>query len=87
LLATQVVLAVEIISPGSARTDRIAKLADYAEAGIENYLIVDISGTITMDVFALAGDHYETAGRFEGGLAHLVSPISLTLDLDTLVVR
>lgn len=34
LLAADVLLAVEIISPGTGRTDRVTKLAEYAEAGI-----------------------------------------------------
>jgi hypothetical protein len=59
LLASQVVLAIEIISPGSARTDRIAKLADYAKRPREL--------------------------RRRSGSPRVA--ISLTLDLDTLVVR
>ncbi len=34
-------LVVEIVSPSSVRTDRIAKRAEYAAAGIEEYWIVD----------------------------------------------
>jgi Putative restriction endonuclease len=45
LSAADVVPAVEIISPGSGRTDRVAKVADYADAGIPNYWIVDVDGT------------------------------------------
>lgn len=37
----QVALAVEVLSPGSRRTDRVLKLAEYAEAGIAQYWIID----------------------------------------------
>ena len=39
-----VVLVVEVVSPGSDRTDRVAKRREYAAAGIPNYLIVDVHG-------------------------------------------
>jgi len=37
-----VALVVEVISPGSVRTDRVTKRREYAAAGIPNYLIVDV---------------------------------------------
>lgn len=43
----EVLVAVEILSPGTRRTDRVAKLAEYAEAGIPHYVIVDPEGPIT----------------------------------------
>jgi Uma2 family endonuclease len=39
--ADQVVLAVEIVSPGTSRRDRIEKPADYAAAGIRHYWRVE----------------------------------------------
>ena len=41
-----VVLVVEVVSPGSVRTDRVAKRREYAAAGIPNYLIVDVRGEV-----------------------------------------
>ena len=35
-------LAVEVVSPGSVETDWVTKRAEYAAAGIANYLIVDV---------------------------------------------
>ena len=43
---TGVVLVVEVVSPGSVRTDRVAKRREYATAGIPNYLIVDVRGDV-----------------------------------------
>ncbi len=39
--AADVVLAVEIVSPGSRGTDHVMKLHEYAKAGIANYWIID----------------------------------------------
>ena len=33
---------VEVVSPGSVRTDRVTKRREYAAARIPNYLIVDV---------------------------------------------
>lgn len=38
----QIALAVEVLSPGSRRTDRVLKLAEYAEAGIPQYWFVEL---------------------------------------------
>ncbi|QQS01658.1 MAG: Uma2 family endonuclease [Austwickia sp.] len=43
---TDVVLVVEIVSPGSVRTDRVAKRREYAAAGIPSYLVVDVRGDV-----------------------------------------
>ncbi len=36
-----VLLTVEVLSPSSGRTDRVAKLREYAAAGIPSYWVVD----------------------------------------------
>lgn len=42
LLAAETLLVVEILSPGSRRTDNVIKRAEYADAGIPHYWIVDL---------------------------------------------
>lgn len=42
LRASEVLLVVEILSPGSRRTDCVVKRAEYADAGIPHYWIVDL---------------------------------------------
>lgn len=42
LRASEVLLVVEILSPGSHRTDNVVKRAEYADAGIGHYWIVDL---------------------------------------------
>jgi Uma2 family endonuclease len=58
--AGDVLLAVEIISPGSGTTDRITKLGEYAEAGIPHYWLIDLKqpATLTVDVSRLADRQY-----------------------------
>src|ERR1700712_555766 len=42
--AADVLLAVEIVSPGSGRRDRVIKVSEYAEARIPHYWIVTTDG-------------------------------------------
>lgn len=39
---TGIRLVVEVVSPGTVRTDRVAKRREYAAAGIPAYLVVDV---------------------------------------------
>ena len=39
----EVLLAVEVVSPGSVSTDRILKVQEYASVGIPAYLIIDLT--------------------------------------------
>lgn len=75
--AGQVVLVVEIVSPGSKRTDRVTKRSEYAEIGIENYWIVDLDRTLT--VLRLEGSEY-TEMRCIGEYV-TTAPFSLHIDL------
>jgi Uma2 family endonuclease len=59
-------LVVEIVSPDDPERDTVEKVADYAEAGIPEYWIVNpIDETIT--VLTLVGDLYAAHGIFQGG--------------------
>jgi len=42
----EVLVAIEILSPGTRRTDRVAKLAEHAAVGIPYYVTVDPEGPI-----------------------------------------
>ncbi|TLG14010.1 Uma2 family endonuclease [Nocardia cyriacigeorgica] len=52
-------LAVEILSDGSRRTDRVAKFAEYAEIGIPYYWLIDLDSPATLTAYHLVDDHYE----------------------------
>jgi Uma2 family endonuclease len=85
--AADVAVAVEIVSPGSKRTDRIAKVVDYAEAGIPHYWIVDIDEPISLEAFTLVGDGYEKVAEFTAPeLAQLADPAPVTIDLAKLAI-
>ncbi len=47
ITADQLALAIEVMSPGSRRTDRVTKSSEYAEAGIPHYWIVDEDLSVT----------------------------------------
>jgi len=53
-------LAVEIVSPSSARYDRMTKLAWYASIGVPEYWIVD-PATRMLERLVLQGEHYLVA--------------------------
>lgn len=87
LYASDVLLAVEIISPGSGRTDRVTKLFEYAQAGIPHYWLVELTGPVTLTVYTLAGDHYEFAVSPTTGTVTLTEPARVDLDLPALITR
>ena len=74
LRASEVVLAVEIVSPGSERTDHTVKPLEYADAGIPHYWVVDLGepgDRITLTAHHLAGEFgYGDAGPVAGTFSH-----------------
>lgn len=62
----EVVLAVEIVSPGSQSIDRVLKPALYAKAGIPHYWLIETDGEITVQTFRLDSNSevYDPAGSF-----------------------
>ncbi len=81
LTAADVLLAVEILSPGSRRTDRVIKRAEYAAAGIRHYWIIDLDGP-SAEVLTLADGKYE--GREVTGRIVVDGPLPFDLDLAAL---
>jgi Uma2 family endonuclease len=79
-----VLLAVEVLSPGTVRTDRITKAAEYADAGIGTYWIVDLDRPVTLTAHVLVNGAYEVTAQGSGRL-DLLSPVEATLDPDQLL--
>jgi Uma2 family endonuclease len=66
-------LAVEIISPSSRHIDRRAKMALYAQHGVDYYWIVDpVSQSI--EAYNLAGLEYHLAAKLEGVESRALPP-------------
>ena len=59
-------VAVEVLSPGTRRTDRLEKTVEYARAGVREYWIVDPHGQ-TVEVFLLREGAYELLGKWGRG--------------------
>jgi Uma2 family endonuclease len=80
-------LIVEITSPGNFRQDRIAKHSDYAAAGIPFYLRVDLENgpeALEATLFALADGEYQEATRSADGMLHSHVPWPFEADLRAL---
>ncbi|WP_242625192.1 Uma2 family endonuclease [Krasilnikovia cinnamomea] len=58
LPVTDVLLVVEIVSPGSEGIDTVTKRAEYAAAGIPQYWMVDQDPAQTVTMHHLDGDRY-----------------------------
>ena len=84
--AADVVLVVEITSPGNAVADRAVKPQLYAQAGIPHYLRVELrSAGPGALVCRLEDDHYVEVARADPGRPLvLTEPIAVTLDLTAL---
>jgi Uma2 family endonuclease len=72
-------LLVEVVSPDSARRDRVRKRALYAENGVSEYWIVDPAEE-SVEVLFLKAGAYESAGTFRADDA-VASPLLAGLEL------
>jgi Uma2 family endonuclease len=74
-------LAAEIVAPGSRRTDRMAKVAEYAAAGVEHYWVIEPDSEVELTAYRLRNGHYELRGEYSAGSALEVAGTPITLDL------
>ncbi|HEX7322624.1 MAG TPA: Uma2 family endonuclease [Mycobacterium sp.] len=84
--ASDVVLVVEIVSPGSRRTDRVMKADEYAKAGIEHYWIVDLDAEPDerfIAYFLREGTHHRV-GAIVGDRVLTEEPLALDFTLHEL---
>jgi Uma2 family endonuclease len=78
-LPEQVVVAVEIVSPGTKRRDRFEKPGLYASAGIPHYWRIE-QNPVHIFAYDLVGDRYEPAADAAKELV-LDKPFELTLPI------
>lgn len=84
--AAEVLLAVEIISPGSRRTDRVLNAVEYAAAGIPYYWVIDLTEPASLITFTLAGSEYEVTEKATGPVT-LAEPATIDVDVSRLIQR
>ncbi|MGV0746163.1 Uma2 family endonuclease [Mycolicibacterium sp. XJ870] len=84
--AADVVLVIEIVSPGSRGTDNVMKLHEYAKAGIPHYWIVDPDAPTGDRFFAyrLDGEIYRRVEAFDGDRIRVREPAEIEFSLDVL---
>lgn len=83
--ASEVLVAIEIISPGSRRADQVDKRGEYADAGIPHYWIVDLDDPMSLTECHLAeGFGYQDPGAVAGTFA-TTTPFPVEIRLDQLL--
>jgi Putative restriction endonuclease len=87
LAASDVLLAVEVLSDGTRRVDRVLKFAEYAEAGIPQYWLVDVDEPATLLSYVLVDGTYELSGEHTGRAGLDVAGHPVNLDLPALTRR
>lgn len=86
--AGDVELVVEILSDGTRKVDRILKFAEYAEAGIPQYWIIDLDPpATTLTAYVLIDGNYELSGELTGAATLEVAGHPVTIDLPALTLR
>jgi Uma2 family endonuclease len=84
LRAHEVVLAVEIVSDGSQRTDRTIKHDEYADAGVPHYWIVQLDARPALIACHLAGEFGYVDAAPVDGVFTADDPFPVRLELDRL---
>ena len=83
--ASEVSLVVEIVSPGSRRTDNVIKRGEYADAGIPHYWIVDLNPPVSLLACHQAGEFGYADGGERVGRLTVTEPFPVDIDLDSLL--
>jgi Uma2 family endonuclease len=86
LAAADIQVAIEIVSPGTGRTDRVMKMSEYAEAGISHYWIVELPPRLQLTAYTLVSGRYEQRA-IGTDLIAIDLPCPVHLDLKALLAR
>ena len=84
LRASELLVAIELVSVGSERTDHVIKRSEYADARVPHYWIVDLEGRPTLIAHHLGGEFGYVAAPAVTGLFTADAPFPVRLDLDQL---
>lgn len=85
--ASDILLAVEVLSEGTRRIDRVLKFSEYDDAGIPQYWIVDLDPPTTLTAYLLVDGEYELAAEKTGSVTFDVAGQAVALDLGLLIRR
>lgn len=84
LRAGDILVVIEIVSPGSRRLDHVTKRHEYADAAIPHYWIIDLDEPVSLLAHHLAeGFGYADSGTVTGTFT-TTTPCPLQLELDQL---
>ncbi|MFF0143991.1 Uma2 family endonuclease [Amycolatopsis sulphurea] len=83
--ANEVLVVVEVVSPGSKRTDHKTKHSEYAEAGIPFYWILDLTQPISLVVCHRDGESRYRNGPAVTGVFTTTEPFPCKIDLNALL--
>lgn len=83
--ASDALLLVEVLSPGTIRTDQVVKRDEYADAGIPHYWIVDIREPVSVTTFQQAGEFGYADGHEVTGVFRIAEPFPFEVELSGLV--
>lgn len=84
--AADVRLVVEVTTAGSGRTDRVTKFSEYAESGIPQYWIVDLTEPAVLAAFTLDNGWYRFDAEYEGAVTLAAAGHDVTVDLEELTI-
>ena len=82
IVPSDVLLAVEVMSPSSVANDRVAKPAQYAAAGIPHFWRLEQDPPVLVR-HVLADGVYREVGR-SGGVLDVTEPVHRAVDVDAL---
>jgi Uma2 family endonuclease len=83
--ASEVLVIVEVLSPGSKRTDNVLKRSEYADAGIPHYWIVDIDPPVSLLACHLAGEFGYADSEAATRTFSTTTPFPVEIDLEALL--
>ena len=83
--ASDALLVVDVLSPGTTGTDQMVRRDEYDDAGIAHYWIVDIREPVSIKTFQQAGHFGYTDGEEITGVFRTAEPFQFELDLSRLV--
>ncbi|WP_026317065.1 Uma2 family endonuclease [Actinokineospora enzanensis] len=84
--AHEITVVVEVVSPGPVRMDRVIKFAEYADAGIPHYWLIDtVGGQVSLTPNRLDEDGQYRRGEAVTGVFTTEDPFPLRIDLDSLM--